>query len=686
MAMLSIFIFFAITFGLGYAATRIAKESENFLERNLMRIGIGLGAFIVLGLVFNIARAPLDYRIFLGIALLSAAFCAYVAIKAGRFQFRLSKSDIFSIAMLVLFATTFFMYHKGAFAYPYLEDDDSWGHALGVKYVAIEKTVFAENSGIRYIDPYPPGYDMVLGMMHQTNNSVYWTLKFFNALIASLSIIFFYFFAKAFTNSPKKALFSAFALFAIPSFLSHFIWAITITMPLFFVSFYSLEKIKDDKRWWIVSAVAIAATLATSPSHSTYFGLFFIAYLAAKSLLEGRFLFYDFISGASGAALSAILWWLPITIKHGIRNALSGIGANVNTTTSIFDIAGTADRIYGLKDFFTAQKANMINNPIGVGIVLSLLVAISFIFLLFRHYKGIAQNKIKITLAFLIAITIMMLVLSHYYVKYVTKRNNPQLSPGSVPFFEFLSEQFLLVFVLSIAIFLLVSTIAVKIELKEHYMAVTLAWFILAFFSVNAGPFYYKLSPFRAWMLLAIPVSLLAGDAMSSIGAFAKSLAKSLAPGKMATIVSFIVIGIIGYGIIMTSFVQKYSVNTALWGPGGFWTSNEEIQGYVWLKENIPADTKVFTFSNNALVIGLDKFICHWCADVQDYRAKGFNQTPEQNHEWLKEGKYNYVIIDGQATRKFGFNETNSKVQSLIGSGRFKPVFSNNGMIIFGVV
>ncbi|MBS3101587.1 glycosyltransferase family 39 protein [Candidatus Woesearchaeota archaeon] len=105
---------------------------------------------------------------------------------------------------------------------------------------------------------------MLLGIMHQTNDSVYWTLKFFNALLVSLSIIFFYFFARALTNSPRTALFAAFAMFSMPAHLSHFIWAISITMPLFFVSFYSIEKVKDDKRWWIISAVAIAATVTSA--------------------------------------------------------------------------------------------------------------------------------------------------------------------------------------------------------------------------------------------------------------------------------------------------------------------------------------------------------------------------------------------------------------------------------------
>ena len=150
-------------------------------------------------------------------------------------------------------------------------------------------------------------------------------------------------------------------------------------------------------------------------------------------------------------------------------------------------------------------------------------------------------------------------------------------------------------------------------------------------------------------------------------------------------VIALLALGVIIYSIITTSFVQKYAVNTALWPPGGFWTSNEEIQGYIWFKDNIPSGTKVFTFSNNALIIGLDKFICHWCDEVMAYQQNGFNQTSGQNYNWLKKEQYKYVIIDGQTTRRIGINETNTKIQGYLISTKFKPVFGNNGVIIFKI-
>ena len=614
----SIILFFLYLWGFGTGLGLFVKESEDFLERNLMRMGIGLGCMLAAGFLLNLLRVPLDWKVFLFASILLIIARLFMELKKGRHilkNLKLFRVNIYPLVMLVLFFISFYMYDKGAFSYPWLEDDDSWSHAIGVKYVSIEKTVFAGvNNPFHYIDPYPPAYDMLLGILHQTNNSVYWTLKFFNALIVSLSIIFFYFFAELFTGSSKKALFSAFSLFAVPAFLSHFIWAIALTMPLFLVSFYAVEKIKDDRKWWIVSAIVIAATLITSPTHSTYFGLFFIIYFIGRTLAEKKFLKYEFLAGFSGLLLSLILWWLPMIMTYGVEGTLRGTGFDIGvlrTEGSGAAFMGTGDRIYTLSDFIFAQKVNMINNPIGIGVVLSILTLIGLIFIFFKY-------------------------------KDMFKREN-------------------------------------------YYKLVLVLWFVFALYAVNAAALPIKLSPFRAWMLLAIPVSLLSGEAVNLTDNLVKAVAKDFAKSNKIITVSLrlVVLGIIIYGVTTTSFVQKYAVNTALWPPGAFWASNEEIQGYIWFKDNIPSGTKVFTFSNNALIIGLDKFICSWCSDVRAYQRNGFNQTIEQNYEWLNEGRYKYIVIDGQSARKFGVNETNSKLQGMISSGLFKPVPKTNGFLSF---
>ena len=139
-------------------------------------------------------------------------------------------------------------------------------------------------------------------------------------------------------------------------------------------------------------------------------------------------------------------------------------------------------------------------------------------------------------------------------------------------------------------------------------------------------------------------------------------------------------------GVIATSAYQKYAVNTALWPPGAFWTSNDELGAYVWLKNNVQPNAKVFTYVNRGGVLGMDKYMCHWCENTRNYQKDGFNQSAENKYLWLKSESYKYLVIDGNIARRFGANETNTKVQELINSKRFKPIFNNNGAIIFEVV
>ena len=50
---ITILLFFVYSYGLGFTVTSFMKNSDNFFERNLMRIGIGIGTFVTLGVILN---------------------------------------------------------------------------------------------------------------------------------------------------------------------------------------------------------------------------------------------------------------------------------------------------------------------------------------------------------------------------------------------------------------------------------------------------------------------------------------------------------------------------------------------------------------------------------------------------------------------------------------------------------
>lgn len=618
MQYLTLLLFLLYCYGLGFSLTFFTKNASNFLERNLMRIGIGLGVLPILGIFLSLIRIPLDWKIFLILSLIMPLFYFFKDFnKLKTLKLKITKYDVYIIIVLLLFLATFYMYHKGAFAYPYLEDDDPWSHAVGVKFVSVEKNIFTDKAKtIQYINPYPPGYDIVLGVLNQTSSSIMWTLKYFNALIVSLSIIFFYFFVKEFSGRIDRALYSTIILAVIPAFMSHFIWAIALCIPLYFVTFYCLEKIKEDAKWLIPSSIVIASILLLTPTHSTYFVLFFILYFITKTAVFKKFLNYEFYSFMLGLFASFLFWYLPMLIKHGVIGILRGVGLGADE--SIINVPGTGDKIYSLADFIFAKSVNMINNPIGIGLVASALFFVSFIYII-MNYK-------------------------------------------------------------------------VLLKRKNYWRAIILVWFLFTLYAVNAARFPIKLSPFRTWMLLAIPVSIFAGDAIFIIIGFCKSIEKAI---NIDFIIRSSAIILILLGLWFTSGYQKYTVNTtAGWPAGAFWTYTQdesgrvyspELEGYIWLK-NLPTDTKVFSFTNDGIIIGFDKFTCAWCEDVIKFKESAINKSVEELHSWLKGENYQYLTIGGQEAVEFGANITNAKMNELLSSGLFKPVYSNAGVVVMQVI
>ncbi|MCP3682765.1 MAG: phospholipid carrier-dependent glycosyltransferase [bacterium] len=623
----TVLLFFVYIWGLGVSATLFVKEAENQLERNLMRFGFGIALFIVLGLFLNLIHVPLDWKIFLVLSLLGPIY-KVIRKKPKLHVLKLTRSNLSIMIVLIIFLASLFMYVSGAAKYPYLEDDDPWSHAMGVSYVAHEKTVFdtpEKTDRIHYIDPYPPSYDMILGVLHQTSSSINWTLKFFNALIISLGLIFFYFFAKEFTQNKALALFATFVLASVPAFLSHFIWALSLIMPLFFVGFYALERIKHDKRWWIVAAIVTGAALVVAPSHSAYYGLFFALYFIVRTILERKFLLYEFLAGVCGLALS-LLWWGQSFLKFGITGTLDKIGIGGQ---SILGVAGTGDRVYTFVDFFIAQKQNMINSPVGLGIFVCLLGFIGIIYAIIR-------------------------------IIYAVIKHNQLLK-------------------------------------KNHWIIITFVWLALTMYAVNAANMPIKLSPFRVWMLLAVPVSLIASLGLIGLWRLVESLLKSAyskdmdkdALQGMKTVISVIKIAIlviVVVGVLFTSTQQKYAVNTAQWPPGAMWTSYQEVEAYSWLS-TLPIDTKVFSFSHDSHVIGFDKFSCGWCEDVLEFRRTAINQSAEDIYVWLSSNGYEYTILGGMEIRTYGEEPVMNLIQQMDNSSHFQPAHSvQGGALIFKVV
>jgi len=631
MSLITIILFFIYSWGLGFSGSFFLKNSDSFVERNTIRVGLGLCFFVVLGVLLNLIHIPLDWRIFLVLSLAYPSFVFVKKIISKDFKiptFTFKKSDIHILLVFIVFFFCLFMYVGGAFKYPYLEDDDPWDHAISVKYVSVEKNFDVEPGIFTYINPYPPGYDLLLGVLHQTSPSINWTLKFFNGLIISLGVLFFYFFARIFTGNKSMAVFSTFVLAVLPSYFTHFIWAHSFAIALFFPLMYSILMISEDKRWSFVSMFCFASILLVQPDESIKVGIMMVIFFVIKCFYDKKFDKNLFLVPL-GAFVISLAWWAARFVTMFLSSYTSTImkskGIVVENSGSFFSKVwyfvvktfpydgGTATRSYNFNDFFVAQPFGGINIHVGWGVVISLLVVFGFIYCFFK-WRDLLKKE-------------------------------------------------------------------------NSWIVVVLFWFLFTFLGTNSMTFHLPvgLLAFRFWLLLAIPVALL-----SSLGLwFLFGLGKSFGMPK------FIILLIIIVGVFATSGYQKYNQNhNAIWPPGQSWTSNDELQGYIWLN-SLSVDTKVFSYSTtDSFVIGFDKYSCQWCEDIVNFRKDLLDKDLNEIHAFLKRNNYEYMILSGMSYRllgdKFGENKTSESITNLLEelskSNHFTVAYQDKATIILRVM
>ncbi len=454
----SIILFVYLTLSMGYCLTFFLNWSSTSIEKIIIRLGVGLSGIITLGVLLNLLHISIDWKIFVAITTIANIIITIIHRKkitttlAGLKNFKptITKENLYSIGAILLFAIALFMYAGGAFSYPYLENEDPWTHAGGVSYIAHEKTLDEPtNYNFKFLDPYPPGFEMWLGLLHQVEPSISTVLKFFNALFISLGIFFSYFMFKKLGIPRHGALIASFALLAIPSFFTHFIWAHTLSIILFFIAIYCLESIHEDKKWTIPAAFTIAGIFMTHPDEGLKIAVLIGLYIIVKSIYYKTPLYKE-TSALMGGFILSLLWWAThaaaVLGKHTTQILASGKYATIqNAQGTLLGLIqkyfppnqGTATRAYTLKDFAIAEPFGMINVHVGWGIAITGLLVCALIYILWKHRQ-------------------------------ITNKEN-------------------------------------------YWIGVAIVWFIFTFLGTNSMTFNLPIGlyAFRFWLLLAIPVAML---------------------------------------------------------------------------------------------------------------------------------------------------------------------------------
>ncbi len=648
---ITIVLFFVYCLGLGFTALSfVQKKPELRLERFCLAIALGLGIFPILAVLLNFVHIPLDWKIFLGLSLVWPIVVFIRKIKGNELnmpQFSFTKSELMLCGAIALMLLSLFMYTKGAFAYPYLEDEDPWGHAVGAKYVALEKTAYDPvlkdqkkiDEVLSYIDPYPPAYDVLIGILHQTSPDLNWTIKFFNALIISLGVLFFYLFAKEFVGNSGKALLATLFLAMIPAYLSHFIWAHSYVVTLFFPVMYALLMIKEDRKWVYVAVIIVASIWVTQnieqPIKLTTMLLLFVI---VASVVRRQFMKWEFAAICGGVVLSFV-WWGMMIWKYGFKGMIQyytgeKIVSSASSSTlgsvspsflsslssKVYEVwravtspGGSGSRAYSFDDFFYAKSANAINNPIGIGIVLSLLVLVGLVWVLWRYRKSLTFHE------------------------------------------------------------------------ENLWLCVTLFWLVYTFWGVNGQTFPFSIArgPFRIWMLLAISVTFVAMEGTYFL----------MNVGKKFKVPTIIVGSLIILGVVMTSGVAKFEHNTMIWPTSGTFTSSaQEPWEYGAWFASIPPNTNVFLYApRDKVAMGFGANSCIWCEGVLSFRENILERTGGELHTFLKQQKYEYLVLnygmDFKYTKgKYGEEKTKALLEQryteVFKHGLFEPVYQKENMFV----
>lgn len=198
-------------------------------------------------------------------------------------------------------------------------------------------------------------------------------------------------------------------------------------------------------------------------------------------------------------------------------------------------------------------------------------------------------------------------------------------------------------------------------------------WTAILVVMLQANAFPYKFTPHRLWAFFSIGVVLLATWATHALAGLFKD--------RTARTIFFLIVVV---AVIWTAGVPKYAVETAPWPPGPEWTTQEELQGYLWMQENLPRGTPVFSVCyDSRKVISSNMLGFPWDFSIADFRENIIVKTPEEIHGFAKSKGFSHLVMDTGCIPRYGANETQAFFQTIGGrTDLFTPVHFNNGFVL----
>jgi hypothetical protein len=670
---LSIIYFFLVAVTTGTLIDFFVKDWQaDWLEKLVMRFGVGLAAISVLGVIFNLLHIPLDYRVFLAAGILvflgalarnrSAFSIEIKKIVPAMAQFWKSKSFWYGLFMLILFAVTVRMYVGGAFSYDYLEDTDPWGYTAVADFIGENKTFSVPYYSIQYSEPYTQGYQIVMGVLSQTNDSIYWTMKFFSALIVSFGVLFMYYFVRRFSRNEEVALLAGSFLFAVPAWVTHFVYSLHFNMTLFIVLLYVLAQLMCEtgenvavskgheghamrldsspnhlpgiNGWMYVGIILYASMLVNHFSSAFHASVFCFVSLVTRTLAEKRVDWKTSMVFMGGFLLS-LLFYVPAYAKH-------------------WWVTETTLQLGGLRKLFPVM--HFAASPFGL---VTIAIVIATIILIYRSRiywqqpleEWLAVGNRGLFLWLLGLALVLVALLQPVYLRHTLGTGDRYYVLSD--FFGARAENLVnnpvgLGFTLMSAVVasLLLATIQIRDVFKapSSWIAVSYAWVITAFLFVLGKYFSIAVSPFRVWTFLGLFASLFAAW---GIVTFVQKFSKNL----LTLVATMVLLAVV---MIPTTFMPKLALNAMLIWPDDAVGRPESRALFAWMRDGgIPKNSVVAHLCGDSeFLSGYDMNPPVW--DEVFHPKRGLekpyfvdhplNMTPEA-YKVLKNAKVEYVTL-----------------------------------------
>jgi len=623
---------------------------------------------------------------------------------------KIKNINMIKVLLIIIFIIYLGVYLKGAFSYPYLEDDDPWGHASTTQYIHDFQSysVPEEKQSLKgyfghYIEPYPPTYDAIMSLMWGITGQMNWTLKFTNALILALHIFFIFLLAKHFFRSSTKALISAFILAILPASMSHFIWSHSLGMTLFYASLYmtyfSITFFKENQKHsvkgmlrsspLIINIIVIAGMMVSHPFVSILFGCFFISifiFYAVAEFMENNYSPKKIIKkidtsltmkllviGFFGLLLSFVFWGEQLA-KYGKDEVLYGHSGGLKGHSGDFAYVNPD---YSIHQVITSALGSQIDQQHGFGIF-ALMLGFFAILMLCINYKTLSPRKSNNLLSifwFLFLLLSMMKVLPvdtllHRFWCYIS-------------------------FPLSLLCAEAISIIHYSCKRDKLsgiiFNAITFILTLLLIFKFKS---YILVNYFPDPSPIMISPKIIAAIFIVEIIFIILYLIY-----KKNSLLGYATISIIIIGLLITSFYPKYVVQTSRWPAGFAWStgnsdySTSEVLGYARLSASIPKMTKVFpSCVHDSIPLGFDMLNYPYDNDIQEFRIGFINKTPVEIHNFLKAKDYEYLVVEAPTcVRTFDQNSTIRFLNGLLNQSnadKFTPLqeLSNQVLVVFKVI